>query len=216
MTIDSSTILIVSNIQNTLQQLLPTLPRHNIRIIQNEEDGKTEFLIAHAQKTIKEAYLASSDTKYIILCGSSFRVEAQNSLLKVLEEPPKNIVFILITLSKSTILPTIFSRIPHKIMKEKTIIKQCPLDLKRLDLRQMYDFLKQNQRITKIEAKELIESLLYKAQEDKLNLSQKQLDSFSTALRLIHLNSRPINVLTNILLQLTYTKPKTTFKNEHI
>ncbi len=216
MTIDSSTILIVSNIPNTIQQLLSSLPQHSTRIIRNEEEGKTEFLIAHAQKTIKEAYLASSDTKYIILCGSSFRVEAQNSLLKVLEEPPKNIVFILVTLSKSTILPTIFSRIPHKIIKEKTEIKSCLLDLKELDLRQMYDFLKQNQRIAKPEAKELIESILYKAQEERLNLSQKQLDGFSTALKLINLNSRPINVLTSVLLQLTYTKPTSTFKNEYI
>ena len=140
--IERSTILIVSNIENTISNLLLSLPKHDTRIIKNEEDGKSEFLIVHSQKTIKEAYLASSSTKYIILCGSTFRIEAQNSLLKVLEEPPKNVIFIIVTLSKSTILPTIFSRIPHKIMKEKTIIKESSLDLKNLDLKNIYEFFK--------------------------------------------------------------------------
>ncbi len=200
--IDRSTILIVSNIENTLNSLLSTLPRHDTRVIQNEEEGKTEFLISHAQKAIKEAYLASSDTKYIILCGSTFRIEAQNSLLKVLEEPPKNVVFIIITLSKSTILPTIFSRIPHKIMKDKIIIEESSLNLNNLDLKSIYEFLKANQRISKNDAKQTVESLLYKVQKQNIKLNQKQLDSFSTAIKLINLNSRPINVLTNILLNL--------------
>ena len=156
--ITSSTILIVSNINNTLEQLVPTLPKHNTRIIRNIEEGKNEFLITHAQKAIKEAYLATSDIKYILLCGSTLRIEAQNSLLKVLEEPPKNIVFIIITQSKSAILPTIFSRVPHKIMKEKKEIQEASLDLQKLDLKHIYEFLKANQRISKNDGKELIES----------------------------------------------------------
>ncbi|RLA82564.1 MAG: DNA polymerase III subunit delta' [Epsilonproteobacteria bacterium] len=200
--IDSSIIFIVTNIDDTLNSLLPTLPKHDTRIIRNEEDGKTEFLISHAQKAIKESYLASSNTKYIILCGSIFRVEAQNSLLKVLEEPPKNIVFIIITQSKSSILPTIFSRIPHKFMKEKVIIDEFPLDLVKLDLQQILDFLKENQRINKNETKQLIESILYKVQQQNIILNEKQLNNFSKSIKLINLNSRPINVLTHILLSL--------------
>ena len=200
--IKSSTILIVSDIDNTLNNILPTLPKHDIRVIRNEEEGKNEFLMLHAQKTIKEAYLASSKTKYIILCGDTFRVEAQNALLKILEEPPKNIVFIIVTLSKSSILPTIFSRIPHKIMKEKKVIKDFPIDLKRIDLKQIYEFLKENQRISKNDAKELLESILYQANKQKIHLNQKQLNSFSTGKKLLNLNSRPINILTNILLNL--------------
>ncbi len=214
--INNSVIYIVSNIENTLNKLLPTLPKHNTRIIRNEEEGKNEFLIIHAQKTIKEAYLASSNTKYIILCGDTFRIEAQNSLLKILEEPPKNVVFILITLSKNSLLPTIFSRISHKIIKDKKIIKDCQLNLENLDLKQIYDFLKTNQRISKNDAKELIESLLYKANQQKIQLNQKQLDGFSTAIKLITLNSRPINVLTNVLLNLVCTKNKTLHKNEYL
>ncbi len=206
MTIDSSIILIVSDIQNSLQQLKQTLPIHDTRIIQNEEEGKTEFLLLHAQKAIKESYLASSNTKYIILCGSTFRIEAQNSLLKVLEEPPKNIVFIIVTQSKSSILPTIFSRIPHKIMTTKQEIVEFPLNLKQLELKDINLFLKENARISKNDAKQLIESMLYKTQQEKLTLTQEQLDIFSSSLKLINLNSRPLNVLTNLLLSLLKDK----------
>ncbi len=216
MIINNSTILIVSNIDNTLKNLILTLPKHDTRIIRNEEDGKSEFLMIHAQKTIKEAYLASSSTKYIILCGDTFRVEAQNTLLKILEEPPKNIVFIIITLSKSSILPTIFSRIPHKIIKEKTIIKECPLNIDKMDLKQMHDFLKENQRISKNDAKELIQSLLYQASQKKIQLNQKQLNTFSMSMKLLNLNSKPINILTNILLNLTYSKSQTKSTNEYL
>ncbi|PJE64099.1 MAG: hypothetical protein COU90_04485 [Candidatus Ryanbacteria bacterium CG10_big_fil_rev_8_21_14_0_10_43_42] len=39
--------------------------------------------------------------------------EAANAFLKILEDPPEKTIFILITTSKDTILPTIFSRVWH-------------------------------------------------------------------------------------------------------
>ena len=103
--IDYSTILIVNDIETALSELLPNYPSHTTRIIKNEE--KEEFLLIQATLAIKEAYIATSEKKYIFLCGTTFRKEAQNSLLKILEEPPRNVVFIIITNSKSSLLPTI-------------------------------------------------------------------------------------------------------------
>ena len=125
-----SQILIISNITETLESLLPMLPTHNTRVIRNDQSDKDEFLLAQATAVIKEAYIATSDKKYIILCAGTFRKEAQNSLLKVLEEPPKNIIFIIVTTAKSALLPTILSRLPHKYLKDKKIISQLDLDLK--------------------------------------------------------------------------------------
>jgi DNA polymerase-3 subunit delta' len=209
MIIDSSKILIVSNIEQTIQELISTLPKHSVRVIKNEEENKYDFLITHAQKAIKEAYLASSSTKYILLCGATFNTEAQNMLLKVLEEPPTNIVFILITLSKSSILPTIFSRLPHQIIKTKEAIIPCELSFTKLELKDIYSFLKQHQRINKNDAKKLIESILYKIEQENIKLNTRQLETFSTAIKLLSLNSRPINILTNLLLTLIYTKSPT-------
>ena len=100
--IENSSILVVNDIESTLNELIPQYPLHSTRIIKNEE--KDEFQIAQATQAIKEAYIASNDKKYIFLCGSTFRKEAQNSLLKVLEEPPRNVVFIIITNSKTSML----------------------------------------------------------------------------------------------------------------
>ena len=202
--INGSNIFIVNDIEETLTKVISTLPLHSTRVIKNEE--KSEFLMAQSNLAIKEAYIASNTTKYIILCGTTFRHEAQNSLLKVLEEPPKNVVFIIITTSKSAILPTILSRIPHKYLKQSKDKAICDIDFLRLDLKEVYAFLKQNQKISKEETRTLIESILFKINAQKIKLNSKELETFSTAIRLVELNSRPINVLTTLLLTLNQRK----------
>lgn len=206
--ITTSSILVVNDITTTINELVKILPLHSTRIIRNEQSVNDEFQIAQSTLTIKEAYIASNSTKYILLCGATFRKEAQNALLKLLEEPPLNIVFILVTTSKSSLLPTIISRLPLKYLKTKMITPSCELDITTLDLKQVYLFLKENQKISKQEAKQFIESLLIKINTQKIKLSHKELESFSTSIKLLELNSRPINVLTTILLTLIHSKNK--------
>ncbi|WP_172802472.1 MULTISPECIES: DNA polymerase III subunit delta' [Arcobacteraceae] len=202
--INNSTILIVNDITQTLNELLPFYSPHNIRIIKNEE--KEEFQILQANQAIKEAYIASNEDKYIFLCGSTFRKEAQNSLLKVLEEPPKNVIFIILTNSKSSILPTIYSRMPFKYLKTSSLKDEISLDISKLDLKDIYSYLKENQKISKKDAKAVIESILLKVNKQKIKLDEKQLDLFSKSSKLLELNSRPINILTTLLLSLSNTK----------
>ncbi len=204
--IENSCILIVNDIEATLLELIPKYPLHSTRIIKNEE--KDEFLIAQATQAIKEAYIATNSKKYIFLCGSTFRKEAQNSLLKVLEEPPRNIVFIIITNSKTSMLPTIYSRLPYKNLKKSLLKNESSLNLNKLDLKDIYNFLKENQKISKNEAKEIVESILLKVNSQKIKLSAKELDFFSKAVKLLELNSRPINVLTTLLLSIANQKNK--------
>ncbi|QKF82033.1 DNA polymerase III subunit delta' [Halarcobacter ebronensis] len=198
--IETAQILIVNDVEEALNTLLPFYSKHNIRVIKN--DQKDEFQIAQAHAAIKEAYISSNEKKYLILVGRSFRNEAQNALLKVFEEPPKNIVFIIITSSKSSILPTIFSRIPHKYYKTVSKREEITLDVDKLDLKEVYLFLKDSQRITKDEARTIIEAILYKVSSKKIELNQKELELFSKSIKLLELNSRPINVLTSLLLML--------------
>ena len=204
--IDYSTILIVNDIEATLAELLPNYPIHSTRIIKNEE--KEEFLLIQATQAIKEAYIATSEKKYIFLCGSTFRKEAQNSLLKILEEPPKNVVFIIITNSKSSLLPTIYSRLPYKYLKKSILKNESILDINKLDLKDIYNFLKDNQKISKQEAKDIVESILIKVNNQRIKLSRKELDFFSKSIKLLELNSRPINVLTTLLLSMANQKNK--------
>ena len=204
--IENSSILIVNDIESTLEELLPKYPLHSTRIIKNEE--KDEFLIAQATQAIKEAYIATNSKKYLFLCGTTFRKEAQNSLLKVLEEPPRNIVFIIITNSKTAILPTIYSRLPYKYLKKSVVKNEIPLNISKLDLKDIYNFLKDNQKISKNEAKDIVEAILLKVNSQKIKLSQKELDFFSKSIKLLELNSRPINVLTTLLLSIANQKNK--------
>jgi len=200
--IRTSTLYIVNDIDKSLQEISSTLPKHAIRVIRNEEENKNEFQLLQAQKAIKEAYIADNQTKYICLCGDSFRIEAQNSLLKVLEEPPKNIVFIIITMSKNSILPTILSRVQVKYMKTQKIIEEFSLNVQKLELRDIYQYLKENQRISKNEAKNVVESILFSINKHNIKLTHKELHSFSMAMKLLELNSRPLNVLTTLLLNI--------------
>jgi len=200
--IRTSTLFIVNDIETSLEKISATLPKHSVRIIKNEEEGKNEFQLLQAQKAIKEAYIADNETKYIFLCGDSFRIEAQNSLLKVLEEPPKNIIFIIITLSKNAILPTILSRVQMKYNKTQKVVEEFTLNVQKLELKDIYGYLKEHQRISKQEAKTVVESILYSMNKNNIKLSQKELHSFSSAMKLLELNSRPINVLTTLLLNI--------------
>lgn len=204
--INHSSILIVNDIEATVNELVSKYPLHSTRIIKNEE--KEEFLTAQAVQAIKEAYIASNETKYIFLCGSTFRKEAQNSLLKVLEEPPRNVVFIIITNSKTSLLATIYSRLPYKYLKTSILKDESALNLNKLDLKDIYNFLKENQKISKNEAKQIVESILLKVNSQKIKLSAKELDFFSKSIKLLELNSRPINILTTLLLSLANQKNK--------
>ena len=159
------------------------------------------FKLEHAKAVVAESYISESQTKYIIFGAKSFTKEAQNSLLKVLEEPPRNIEFIIISPTKSNLLPTVRSRLPiikGEITHQDSIVE---INLSKVDYAEVFSFLKSNARISKDEAKTLIEGLYKRAIEiDRLILSTSQLDNFDKAYRLLELNSRPQSVLALILM----------------
>lgn len=197
---NNSIILVVNNIEDSLNLLLPNYPIHSTRVIKNEE--KDEFQIAQANQAIKEAYISSNDTKYLFLCGATFRIEAQNALLKILEEPPRNVVFIILVSSKNSLLSTIYSRLPYKNLKKSIVKDDINLDIQKLDLKDIYSFIKDNQRVTKDEAINIVESILLKINKENIKLNKEELDIFFKSIRLLELNSKPSNILTYLLLSI--------------
>ena len=164
-----------------------------------------KFKLEHAKAVVSEAYISESQTKYIVLGSQSFGIEAQNSLLKVFEEPPKNIEFIIISPTKSNLLPTVRSRLPIFKGKITHEIKEFNMSLAKIDYAEMFAFLKTNSRVSRIEAKELVEVIYVRATVvDKLILSNEQLEIFDKAYRLLELNSRPQSVLALILMSFTH------------
>lgn len=191
-----SHIIICDNIEERstlLQQEL--VPNRVVSFIRDD------FKIDDSKAVMAEAYIAEEHVKYLILAAKTFNPISQNALLKLLEEPPRNIELILITESKSTLLPTVRSRL--KILKERNSIVHKELDIKlsTLNLSVLFDFVKAHDRLPKHEAKALIESLYHRATViDGLSLSAKQIDAFDRSYRLIELNGRLQTILVTLLM----------------
>lgn len=87
---------------------------------------KEKLLVADSQDIVMEAYIKPifADKKVFIIKNIDLSMEsAQNKLLKILEEPPQNVYFILTCASASLVLPTIKSRC-NKIELSKPSISQ--------------------------------------------------------------------------------------------
>lgn len=83
--------------------------------IEAEHSGKRMGIsVATARKICADASVApnSSDNKvYLLLDADAMETTAQNALLKIIEEPPANVYFIITAQSKTVFLPTILSRV---------------------------------------------------------------------------------------------------------
>jgi len=189
-------ILIVSDVEAECEKLAEELSAFRCVVFFEEN-----FKIEHAKAVVSEAYISESQTKYIILGAFEFTAVAQNSLLKLLEEPPHNIEFIIISPTKSNLLETIRSRLP--ILKIDTQHQKAMIDLNfsRIDYAEVFTFLKGHARIKKSEAKVLVEAMYHRAVVvDKLILNESQLENFDKAYRLLDLNSRPQSVLAMLVM----------------
>ncbi len=162
-----------------------------------------EFKVDDAKEVIKEAYIAEQSLKYLIISALNYNIYAQNSLLKLLEEPPRNIVFILIVRSKTALLPTIRSRLKVEILKSYKEPYVLGLNLANLNLDEIFIFLKKHKNISKDELQEIIQALLKELSTIKqISLNSSELDMFDKSLELAKLNSRPQNILSYLLLMI--------------
>ena len=195
---NKSHIIISSDIESAHEKLKTQL--HPSRIVSFIIED-TEFKIEHAKAVINESYISESQTKYIILGAKSFNTISQNALLKVLEEPPRNIEFIIIVPTKANLLPTVRSRLPIIQGDVTHVVKEIDFNLLQIDYAKIFSFLKEHARISKGEAKTLVEALYYRAiVVDKILCSRQQLENFDKAYRLLELNSKPQNVLSMLLM----------------
>lgn len=77
------------------------------------EDGKKNITVAQIRSLRSEAYVKphmSARRVFIIDMADTMNEQAQNALLKVLEEPPGSVLFILIAENKAALLDTVISR----------------------------------------------------------------------------------------------------------
>ena len=163
-------------------------------------------MLENAKEVIAEAYIAEKDEKILVIHANSFRTEAQNALLKIIEEPPRNIKFIIATQSKNLLLPTIRSRmlIENNLTKKPKIT--LDLNLKTLSLKALTSFIDQKiaeeqaQKFGKNELKELVGIIVTKAVDAGYKFSGDEMDYFFSLIKLADLNAKSHAVLTPLLL----------------
>ena len=205
----SSEIIITHQADIVLSQLEAKRSTELFTIIKSEDDkGKAkEFLVEHAQLAIKKAYISSANLNYIILVAPKFSDVSQNRLLKILEEPPRNKAFIIITESKSALLDTIQSRMPVRVLNDTVEEKTFSLDLQNLNLSKVYAFVQEHSRITSSECKVLVEKIsLHAMKSGKYNLDEQTLKVFSDCIKALDVGSPTTFILNVLLLKLLARK----------
>lgn len=85
------------------------------------EEGKAEISVAQIEEINQSCRMLSekigSKKVYIIDQADCLNDFASNRFLKTLEEPPENVIFVLVSSYKNSILPTILSRCQHLFFK---------------------------------------------------------------------------------------------------
>jgi DNA polymerase-3 subunit delta' len=197
-----SKIVISNDIEKAFKDILSLIDSKLIKIFSYDE-----LKVDDSKSIISEAYIAEEREKYIIIKAKSFRVEAQNALLKLLEEPPRNIIFIIIAQSKSLLLPTIRSRLQIELRVEKKESFELGLDLKNMELEEIFDFIKEHKSLKRHELKALIERLFIDAiKRYKIALNESELELFEKSLVLADLHTRSEILLSTLLLTLYHAR----------
>jgi len=202
----TSQVIVTSKIEDTIALLEEE--RTNERIVKVLEGDKA-FGVDDAKEVIAKAYMASEETTVIILSAKVFSPVVQNKLLKVIEEPPKNKEFILITQSKSTILDTIRSRLPITILSETREKEPLELELSTLSLASVYTFIQLHKRTNTKDMSVIVERIAKEAMaSSEYNLDEKTLVLFSECFVALDMGSPPQFVLNALLLKLLARKKR--------
>lgn len=198
-------IIIASDFASLKEKLIEKYGLNNIKFFETDE-----FLLPDAQAVISEAYIAESSQKIIILIAYSYSIQAQNALLKIIEEPPRNIKFIIIANSKSSLLPTIRSRLPVTVLESKSTKYELDLDLKRLTIKDINHFIsnielkEKNGEVGKIELKAIISAIVDRWHELGYTFDLYEYEYIFKLITLTDLNAKPPAVLTPLLLTILH------------
>jgi len=96
-------------------------------VIINPEGGARSFHIDEIRQMRSDAYIKPNEAEkkvYILADAQNMTVQAQNALLKIIEEPPPHAVFILTCDNKAKLLETVVSRV-ISITLEPPTQQQC-------------------------------------------------------------------------------------------
>jgi DNA polymerase III delta prime subunit len=196
--------------------LKENIDRFDITVVEKDTSAKatTQSIGIEAVKLIQKKIffkpVKSSKKIVVIEDGQLLTPEAQNALLKVLEEPPANTIIIVASETKETLLPTILSRCQLiELEEEKKKLSNKTIEEITLFLTELADFsigdkLKRAEQLAKDKEKALtwIENLILVLHENLINTIKetsistnqitiiKSFQSLHTLLRTTNVNPR--------------------------
>jgi DNA polymerase-3 subunit delta' len=187
----------------------------NIAYISNDIEKAKEKLLEEYEESIlfednelklpmvkeikEEVYQTTDKPKTILIKAVTLRVEAQNSLLKILEETPDKVQLIILTTSKYALLDTIRSRVEVKEINFEKPQIDISFSLKSLNQKEIYEIvLKNGKKFSKLELKTFITELLKRVEEP----NEELLNNFEMAMKLIDLNGDREAILSLLLLSI--------------
>ena len=175
-------IVLTNDYEGFKDKILAEIPRKNLRFFES-----VELKIDEARKIIDEAYVAEREDKIIVIAATKFGEEAQNALLKILEEPPKNVV------------QNLCVRKPRR---------RTGLSLARLSLKEAVEFidaqiaLERKGELDKTALKALIGEIALECFEAGVSLSGDELQRIDRLSYLAEHNAKAHAVLTPLLLMI--------------
>ena len=154
-----------------------------------------ELLIETSREIIDKAYFSSERQVLNILSFKSFKIEAQNALLKIFEEPPSGIFFMIVSPSKNLLLPTVRSRFvieKYNVDRDDYDIK---IDFLNFDYADFYSFVNTYSNIDKEDMLKLLQTIGRKYSHV---LKCEDLEDFFTCFELVKLNAKNDLILSKI------------------
>ena len=153
---------------------------------------RDEIKIDDIKEIKRLAYITDKEKKLIVLAAEKFNTYAQNALLKLIEEPPKEVEFLIVTNSKYTLLDTILSRVFLEYVNfEKSLNKE----LRKVTNDYILELL------TSELSKEDIKELLYEIVKEK-NLNETQMKIITDAIKMVELNIDKEAIISLVMLSL--------------
>lgn len=183
-----SEIIITQNPDEYINEL-----KQSVKICKIYKDD--EFLLDDAKSIMQNAYLIEEYDKYFVLSYKDYSIQAQNYMLKLLEEPPAKVYFKILVSSKNILLPTIKSRLISRKLDSYKNDFEIKIDLKNMNYLDIANY-----NIDKANLSDFISALIKQCYKNNIKLSKDLLEEFYKCYELSKLNSNPKIITSRLLL----------------
>ncbi len=178
-----SCIVITNDFSREINYLKNIYKKESLRVFEEEE-----LKITHVHNIIQEAHIATHQDIIIAIFAYSYNHFAQNALLKILEEPPSHIIFMLHIDSRNKLMPTIFSRLVVFNKQNKKIVEPFELDITHLNIPIVYNYIQklEKENPTYEKGRILLTQILHSIAKHNILLDKEGLERFDLALKALH------------------------------